>query len=100
MFFYATLAVAAAAAGAVSATPVEARAPLAMPLSHVNNVKSIKSIVERGQTRIAKVNGARADAPEASSGAVTNEDVTYVAPVSIGGTTWQLIVDTGCTSII
>lgn len=38
-------------------------------------------------------------AKRVSSGVVTNEDVSYVAPVVIGGKTWELIVDTGCKSM-
>lgn len=97
MFFVTILAIAAAA---VSASPVERQAQTAvLPLKHVSNVTSIKNIVGKGQARIKAINGVQAagPAPEVSSGPVTNEDVTYVAPVTIGGNTWQLIVDTGCT---
>jgi hypothetical protein len=100
MFFVALLAVAAAA---VSASPVERQAKtVVLPLKHVSTVKSIKNIVEKGRARIDTINGVRAvgATAEASSGSVTNDDVSYVAPVSIGGTTWQLIVDTGCTSLL
>lgn len=89
----------AATAALVSASPVE-RAPktTVLSLKQVSNVKSVKNIVGKGQARIDKINGVQSDAatPDVSSGSVTNEDVTYVAPVSIGGKTWQLIVDTGC----
>ena len=88
------------AAVAVSASPI---APLAktvvLPLKHVSNVSSVKNIVAKGQARINQVNGVSA-ATDASSGSVTNEDQSYVAPVSIGGTTYQLIVDTGCMSLL
>jgi hypothetical protein len=100
MFFVALLVIAAAA---VSASPVERHANTAvLSLKHVSNVTSIKNIVDRGQARINKINGVQAvgAAPEVSSGSVTNDDVSYVAPVSIGGNTWQLIVDTGCTSLL
>lgn len=91
-----------ALAAAVTASPVERRAEtVAMPLTHVNKAKSAKSLVESGQARINKFNGVKSSSvgpqPDASSGSVTNEDVTYVAPVNIGGNTWSLIVDTGCT---
>ena len=66
-------------------------------LTHVNTVKNIKNLVERGQSRIRSYNKENSKFEEdASSGSATNEDVTYVAPVSIGGTTYSLIVDTGC----
>jgi hypothetical protein len=100
MFFVALLAIAAAA---VSASPVERQAQTAvLSLKHVSNVTSIKNIVDRGQARINAINGIQAAgaALEVSSGSVTNEDVSYVAAVSIGGNTWQLIVDTGCTSLL
>jgi hypothetical protein len=97
MLFVALLTIAAAA---VSASPVERRAQTAaLSLKHVSTVTSIKNIVDKGQARINAINGVHnvAASPEVSSGSVTNDDVSYVAPVSIGGTTWQLIVDTGCT---
>jgi hypothetical protein len=100
MFFVALLAI---AASAVSASPVERRAQTAvLSLKHVSSVTSIKNIVERGQARINAINGVQvvSDALEVSSGSVTNEDVSYVAAVTIGGNTWQLIVDTGCTSLL
>jgi len=90
------------AAAAVSASPVERRQAqtIVLPLTHVSKFTSIKNIVNKGQQRINKVNGNVSPSTEASSGSVTNEDVTYVAPVTIGGTTWQLIVDTGCKSLL
>ena len=98
-----TLLTIAAAAAAVSASPIERQAKtVVLPLTHFSKVTSIKNIVNKGQTRINAINGVKAigATPEVSSGSVTNEDVTYVAPVSIGGTTWQLIVDTGCMSLL
>lgn len=87
-----------AAAVAVSASPVEKRAASAiLPLKHITNVKSAKNIVGKGQARLSNVNGV--EAASVSSGSVTNEDVTYVAPVVVGGKTWELIVDTGCKSL-
>lgn len=84
----------ATAAAAVSAAPVElGPKTTVLPLKYISNVTSIKSIVGRGHDRINKINGL-----QVSSASVTNEDVTYVAPVTIGGSTWQLIVDTGCMS--
>jgi hypothetical protein len=100
MFFVTLIAI---AASAVSASPVERRAQTAvLSLKHVSTVTSIKNIVNKGQARINTINGVQAvsDALEVSSGSVTNEDVSYVAAVSIGGSTWQLIVDTGCTSLL
>ena len=95
MVFVALLAIAAAV---VSASPVERQAKtVGLPLTHISTVTSIKNIVNKGQDRINEINGA---VPQVSSGSVTNEDVTYVAPVSIGGKTYQLIVDTGCTSLL
>jgi len=92
MFFVTILAVAAAA---VSASPIEREAKTAvLSLKRVSNVTSIKNIVNKGQARLNKVNGIEA----ASSGSVTNEDVTYVAPVTIGSATWSLIVDTGSSN--
>lgn len=87
------------AAGAALASPIERQASTAgLPLKRVSNLTSPKSLVSKGQARLNKVNGVTVKAvSDVSSGSVTNEDVSYVAPVSIGGTTYQLIVDTGCT---
>jgi hypothetical protein len=96
--FFATVFVIAVAA--VSASPVKRQTQTSvLSLTHVSNVTSIKNIVNRGQARINGINGVHAVGPttDVSSGSVTNEDVSYVAPVSVGGKTWQLIVDTGCT---
>jgi hypothetical protein len=102
MFFVTALTLAAAA---VSASPVERQTKTTvLPLKHVSNVTSVKNIVNRGQQRISAINGVQSAAvgpsPDVSSGSVTNEDVTYVAPVKVGSSTWQLIVDTGCKSIL
>lgn len=85
------------AAAAVSAAPTERQLKsTVVSLKHYSNVTSIKNIVNKGQARINKINGV--NAKRADSGTVTNEDVSYVAPITIGGATWQLIVDTGCMS--
>jgi hypothetical protein len=91
-----------AVAAAVSASPVQQAKTAVLPLKHYSNVTSVKNIVNRGQLRINKVNGVHAvgPSPDVSSGSVTNEDVSYTAPVSIGGSTWNLIVDTGCASFL
>ena len=95
MFYAALLAI---VAPAVLASPIERQAKsVVLPLTQVSSVTSIKNIVNKGQDRIKEINGAT---PQVSSGSVTNEDVSYVAPVSIGGKTFSLIVDTGCTSLL
>ena len=91
------------AASAALASPIERQVKTAvLPLKHVSNFTSVKNLVSKGQARLNKVNGVAAiDAVSAvSSGSVTNEDVSYVAPVSIGGTTYDLIVDTGCMLLL
>lgn len=98
MLFVAILSVAAAA---VSAAPLEPRAAtVVLPLKLHHNVTSIKNIVNKGSLRIDAINGnqgaAVARAADVSSGSVINEDVSYIAPVVIGSTTYDLIVDTGC----
>lgn len=100
MFFSKSIAIA-AAIGAVSAAPVESQVKTTvLPLKQVSSVKSAKSLVNRGHQRINGINGVHAVGPtaQASSGSITNEDVSYTAPISIGGNTWDLIVDTGCKS--
>ncbi|KAG0646607.1 Polyporopepsin [Hyphodiscus hymeniophilus] len=98
MYFVSLLAIAAAA---VSASPIERDAKTTvLSLKHVSNFKSIKNVVAKGQARIKAINGESSigATPDVSSGSATNEDVTYVAPVTIGGKTWQLIVDTGSSN--
>ncbi|KAF7854477.1 uncharacterized protein EAF02_011652 [Botrytis sinoallii] len=90
-----------AGAAAVSASPVAQVKSAVLPLAKHHNVTSIKNIVDKGQARLNKVNGIAISAKRAtavSSGAVTNEDVSYIAPVVIGGATYSLIVDTGSSN--
>ncbi|PVH83991.1 putative aspartic protease [Cadophora sp. DSE1049] len=96
MLFTTPLAIAVAISVA-SASPIEREIKRAvLPLRRNINVSSIKNVVQKGHDRIAAINGATSLAEKrATSGVVTNEDVTYVAPVVIGGKTWELIVDTG-----
>nr|POE59383.1 polyporopepsin [Quercus suber] len=92
MFFTTHVIVVAAVAVAVSASPIETQVKATvLPLKHFTNITSIKNIVEKGQTRINKINTATAKgpSPDASSGSVTNEDVSYLAPINIGASnTW------------
>ncbi|EEA29030.1 hypothetical protein TMatcc_002608 [Talaromyces marneffei ATCC 18224] len=86
------------AASAAFASPIERQAKTeVLPLKRVSNLTSMKNLVSKGQARLGKVNGVAAIEAR-SSGPVTNEDVTYVAGVSIGGTTYDLIVDTGSSN--
>lgn len=100
MHFKTSLAVAVAAT-MVSASPIERTTAktAVMPLKQVVRTKTMRNVVNAGHARINKINQAHTVGASAqvSSGTVTNEDVTYVAPVTIGGNTWDLIVDTGCT---
>ena len=104
MFFRSRIAIAAVAvAAAVSAVPVESQAKSAiLPLTRVSNINSsIKNLIGRGQSRINAINGVHTRPhPDVITDPATNEDVFYVAPIKIGGTTWNLIVDTGCKSLI
>lgn len=98
MYFNTPLVVVAAAAAVVSASPIKSRAePTTLAVKQVYNLSSVKNLVTKGRSKIQKINGDKSEGNRlVSSGTVTNEDVTYVAPVSIGGKTWDLIVDTGC----
>jgi hypothetical protein len=89
--------VAAAAAG-VSASPIQPRGEVTtLTVTQVQHVTSVKNLVANGRDRLDHYNNKKSDGNKlVSSGTVTNEDVTYVAPVKIGGATYQLIVDTGC----
>jgi hypothetical protein len=91
-----------AAAAAVSASPHKPHAKTAtLPLKHVSQVSSIKSMVQQGQARLRNVNKPTASSAsphvDMSEGSITNQNDCYVAPVTIGDQTWDLIVDTGCT---
>ncbi|KAH9220730.1 hypothetical protein DL95DRAFT_382653, partial [Leptodontidium sp. 2 PMI_412] len=100
MLFTTPLAIA-AAISVVSASPIEreTKRSAVLPLRRSINVSSFKTIVQKGQDRIAAINGVESlVAKRVSSGVVTNEDVSYVAPVVIGGKTWELIVDTGSSN--
>ncbi|KAL7933839.1 putative aspartic protease [Trichoderma chlorosporum] len=97
---FSSLAIVAAATTAL-ASPVKPSAKVAtIPVKRVNNVKSLKNVVQKGQARLNKVNGIKnaVGVVDASSGSVTNEDVTYVASVTIGGSSYDLIVDTGSSN--
>ncbi|KAF9778099.1 hypothetical protein IL306_004262 [Fusarium sp. DS 682] len=96
MLFAVTLVLSAAAA-AVSAQSDNKIATLS--LKHVERVSSLKNIVEKGKARMRNVNNKNKESIAATnSGAITNEDITYVAPIVIGGQTWDLIIDTGSSN--
>ncbi|KAK0761647.1 hypothetical protein N5P37_006600 [Trichoderma harzianum] len=87
-----------AAATAALASPVKPSAKTAaLSVKRISNVKSLKNIVQKGQARINKINGVK-DLEARASGPATNEDVSYVASVTIGGQSWDLIVDTGSSN--
>lgn len=91
----------AAAVMAVTASPVAPReaSTVKVPLTRHTRVTSAQNLVNSGHAFINKINGEHTVGNvDANSGSVTNEDVTYVAPVVIGGKTWQLIVDTGSSN--
>lgn len=92
---FSSLAVVAAATAALASPVKPSGKTVTLPVKRVSNVKSAKSLVQKGRARLNKVNGVKV---EAASGSITNEDVSYVASVSIGDGTYSLIVDTGCKS--
>jgi hypothetical protein len=98
MHFNTPIALVAAAAAAVSASPIKARGETtSLKVTQIQRVSSVKNLVANGRERLQHYNNEKSEGNRlVSSGTVTNEDVTYVAPVTIGGATWQLIVDTGC----
>ena len=98
MHFNTPIALVAAAAAAVSASPIQPRGETTtLVVKQISHLTSVKNLVANGRDKIQKINNEKSGGNRlVSSGTVTNEDVTYVAPVTIGGATWQLIVDTGC----
>lgn len=103
MFFQTSLTLAAAAA-MVSAAPAaappapaeEMKPAVILSMKHAMNVTSIKNLVAKGQARLNKINGGADIVARDGSGTVINDISSYLAPMSIGGKTWDLIVDTGC----
>ncbi|XWW95763.1 hypothetical protein V2A60_003730 [Cordyceps javanica] len=88
------------AADAILASPVERAAkPATVPLKHVVKVSSASGLIERGQARISKINGAQTTFGNVdASGPAENDDVSYIASVAIGNANWNLIVDTGSSN--
>lgn len=74
------------------------------PLSCISRLWTLNSnLIPLGTARIHNINGITTTSLATSlvsSGVITNELVSYVAPVVIGGKTWELIVDTGCKSLL
>lgn len=106
MFFQTSLTLAAAAAMVSAAPAVAPPAPaeemkpaVILSMKHAMNVTSIKNLVAKGQARLNKINGGADIVARDGSGTVINDISSYLAPMSIGGKTWDLIVDTGCTLV-
>lgn len=104
MFFQTSLTLAAAAAmvsAAPAAAPAEEMKPaVILSMKHAMNVTSIKNLVAKGQARLNKINGGADIVARDGSGTVINDISSYLAPMSIGGKTWDLIVDTGCMLLL
>jgi hypothetical protein len=81
------------------ATPIERESFVTIPVKKVGSATA-KGLVEKDLRRLDNVNsGGRKASPAATgSGTVTNEDVTYVAAVTVGSQTFSLIVDTGSSN--
>ncbi|CZT12017.1 related to rhizopuspepsin-2 precursor [Rhynchosporium graminicola] len=95
---FTTLAVVAIALSSASASPTEHenKRSAVLPLRRNINISSIKNLVQSGRDRIAARHGLRSsDVKRANSGAIKNEDLWYTVPVDIGGTIWNLVLDTG-----
>ncbi|CZT11957.1 related to rhizopuspepsin-2 precursor [Rhynchosporium agropyri] len=91
--FFNNLLVVATVISLVSASPIEhhdTKRPIVVPMRRITNVSSVS-----GKDRLAARRGLTTLGSRASSGALQNWDIQYVAPVEIGGKIWQLNVDTG-----
>ncbi|KAJ6781256.1 hypothetical protein PWT90_08893 [Aphanocladium album] len=87
------------AADAILASPIEQAAkPAAVPVKHSINVNSASGLVQKGQNRLNRINGAKSVGNSFASGPAENDDVSYVASVKIGNANWNLIVDTGSSN--
>lgn len=96
----AQLAVAASIASLVSAAPTAPKT-VVIPVKKGSSGKSItsKDVVEHDLARIAAYNDKSGSlSARASSGPAINEDVSYIAEVSICGTVYDLIIDTGSSN--
>lgn len=88
-----------AAAVVSAATPPQPpTSSITLPLKRFSKVKSVKTIIQKGRARLHHCNGNRPVTSNkvVGSGAVTNDDVSYIAAVIIGSGTWNLVIDTGC----
>lgn len=105
MVRYTSLALAASVASLVAAVPtaVEKRTTIPVRKGHSSKGISAKSVVERDLARIANYNARKPASAgleaRASSGTATNEDVSYVASVTICSASYSLIVDTGSSNL-
>lgn len=97
---FSSLAVVAAASAALASPVKPSGKTVTLPVKRVSNVKSAKNLVQKERARLDKINGVKTVNVDAVSGPVTNELITYVAEVTIGGSTYDLIVDTGCKSTL
>ncbi|CZT01171.1 hypothetical protein WAI453_009573 [Rhynchosporium graminicola] len=91
----------AAAISLVSASAIKREDVPAVPLVRKSNVKSLRSLVQGGRSRIAQINAVDDDTLDTSairSGAIANENIYYAAPVTIGGEIWMLQMDTGSST--
>ncbi|CZT13038.1 probable aspartic proteinase precursor [Rhynchosporium agropyri] len=101
MLFTTSLIAVATISFSVSASPIERETKnlVSVPLRRNISISSVKSLVEQGQRRIAAINGLTSlDTSLVGSGVVTNIIQGYLAPVSIGGNIWNLVVDTGSST--
>jgi hypothetical protein len=81
------------------ATPIERESFVTVPIKKVGAVASAKELVSKDLRRLDNINSGRKASPEATgSGTITNEVVTYIAPVTVGTQTFDLIVDTGSSN--
>lgn len=95
MLFTLSLLATAALASPVALEPRDAKV---IKLGRNVHVSSVRDLVSKGQAKLRQVNGGAKFNNDANSGTITNADVSYLAPISIGGKTWQLIVDTGSSN--
>lgn len=89
------------AATTALATPTEPREKIAvLPLRKVHHAKLAKNLAARGQAKLQHINGYNpVDSALTNSGPATNELVSYIASVTVGSSSYDLIIDTGCKFI-
>ncbi|KAJ7742594.1 aspartic peptidase domain-containing protein [Mycena metata] len=84
--------------GMASALSVDQRAPTKGSVKKLSTVTSSKNIVARDNARLNHFKKSPVEELDTGSASVTNEIFSYIAEVTVGSQTFDLIVDTGSSN--